>query len=89
MRIPYIDKIRDEQIARLKRIREQKKQIIPSDNAEPIEEEKFNPVWTYEFRDSGRGYVDVYDGRTGEFMFSDDSSFAAKEFIRKNQRVCS
>lgn len=89
MRIPYIDKIRDEQIARLKRIREQKKQIIQPDNTATIDDEKFNPVWTYEFRDSGRGYVDVYDGRTGEFLFSDDSSFAAKEYIRQNQRVCS
>ena len=81
-RIPYLDQIRDHQ---LERIRSQKQTVEVN---KKVDEDKFGPVWMYEFVDSDKGeYVDVYDGFTGEFLFRDDSSFAAKEYIRQNQRV--
>lgn len=50
-----------------------------------VEDEKFKPVWKYDFIKSKRGYVDVIDIDTGEFIFRDDTSALAKEYIRQHQ----
>ena len=49
-----------------------------------LEDEKFKPVYMYRFEQK-RGYVDVFDEDTGEFMFRDDTSALAKEWIRNHQ----
>lgn len=56
-------------------------------NGEPLlfADEQFKPAYYYEYRQSKKGYVDVIDPETGEFMFRDDTSAAAKEFISQHQ----
>lgn len=50
-----------------------------------LNDDKFDEVFNYDFI-RVRGYCEVYDNRTGEFLFRDDTSAAAKEYIRQNQR---
>ena len=86
IRIPYIDMIRDREIER-NRQRREKYTHVEYGGSKPVDDDKFKPVSAYEIRANDRGYVDVYDVETGEFIFSDDTSFAAKEYILRNQRV--
>jgi hypothetical protein len=46
--------------------------------------EKFKPWYMYDYIQNGL-YVDVIDSETGEFMFRDDTSALAKEYIQNHQ----